>query len=883
MSDKNTFVNNDLPKDISHINGMYKNWFLDYASYVILERSVPLIEDGLKPVQRRILHSLKDLDDGRFHKVANVVGHTMKYHPHGDASIYDAMVQVGQKNLILDLQGNWGNTLTGDSAAAARYIEVKLSKFALDVVYNSKITQYTPSYDGRGKEPVSLPIKFPLLLAQGVEGIAVGLSTKVLPHNFIELIDASIKVLKGVKPRIFPDFPNGGMADFSNYNDGKRGGKVRVRAKISVFDSKTLKISELPHGTTTVSLINSILKANDRGKIRIKKIDDNTSEVVEILVYLPPGISPDKTIDALYSFTDCEVSISPLGCVIENNKPHFMGVSEMLQVSTNHTLQLLKSELEINLKELQEKWHFSSLEKIFIENKIYRDIEECETWEAVIKAIDKGLKPFTSNLLRKVTEDDIVKLTEIKIKRISKFDSLKADEELLKLDEQIATITHHLANLVEYAIDFFKSIKKKYAEGRERKTEIKTFDNIIAAKVVAKNQKLYVNREEGFIGTSMRKDEFVCDCSDIDEIIVFRKDGKVVVTKVDKKTFVGKDIIHAAVFKKKDERTTYNMIYLNGLNKNSYMKRFQITSSTRDKEYDLTKNSKGQILYFTANPNGEAEKVTVHLRALQKLKKLRIDIDFSELAIKGKLSMGNLVSKTPIKRIDLKEEGVSTLSARKIWYDSTVNKLNVEERGRFLGDFESDDKIIVVHKSGNLQLLNFDLSRHFNDDILLIEKWKPQQALSAIYFDAIKKCYYVKRFLVADSDKASTIISDSKGSFLEIISSHPSPELKVSYAKERGKDRKEELISLVDFIAVKGVKAQGNKLSSNKINKLELIESVIEEETFDEKELIDEDKITKDDSKKSTTKVDIKNESINPESKIIIDEDSTDNQFKLEL
>jgi len=872
--------NNDLPKDISHINGMYKNWFLDYASYVILERSVPLIEDGLKPVQRRILHSLKDLDDGRFHKVANVVGHTMKYHPHGDASIYDAMVQVGQKNLLLDLQGNWGNTLTGDSAAAARYIEVKLSKFALDVVYNSKITDFSPSYDGRGKEPLALPVKFPLLLAQGVEGIAVGLSTKILPHNFIELIDGSIKILKGVKPKIYPDFPNGGMADFSNYNDGKRGGKVRVRAKISVYDSKTLKISEIPHGTTTVSLINSILKANDKGKIKIKKIDDNTSEGVEILVYLPAGISPDKTIDALYSFTDCEVTISPLGCVIENNKPRFMGVSEMLLVSTNNTLDLLRKELEVNLKELQEKWHFSSLEKIFIENRIYRDIEECETWESVIQTIDVGLKPFTKKLLREVTEDDIVRLTEIKIKRISKFDAFKADKDILNLEDQISAIKDKLANLVDYAIEFFKNIKKKYGENRGRKTEIKTFDNIIAAKVVAKNQKLYVNREEGFIGTSMRKDEFLCDCSDIDEIIVFRKDGKVVVTKVDKKTFVGKNIIHAAVFKKKDERTTYNLIYTNGVNKNSYMKRFQITSSTRDKEYDLTKNSKGEIIYFTANPNGEAEKVTVHLRALQRLKKLKIDIDFSELAIKGKLSMGNLVCKSPIKKIELREEGVSTLSARKIWFDDVVNKLNVDSRGKFLGDFESNDKILVVHKSGIMQLLNFDLSSHFNEDILLIEKCNPQQPLTAVYFDGQKECYFIKRFLAIDSDKAITIISSSKGSYLEIISSHPSPAIHVSFVKERGKDRKEESINAVEFIAVKGDKAQGNKLSSKKIQKIELIEPEIEE---DETVIAEEVTSHSDEPKADANDDELKAEKTDDDSKIIIDEDSTDNQFKLEL
>ena len=880
MSKEPSTNNSDLPKDVSHINGMYKNWFLDYASYVILERSVPLIEDGLKPVQRRILHSLKDLDDGRFHKVANVVGHTMKYHPHGDASIYDAMVQIGQKDLLLDLQGNWGNNLTGDSAAAARYIEVKLSKFALDVVYNSKITDYSPTYDGRGQEPINLPIKFPLLLAQGVEGIAVGLSTKVLPHNFVELIDASIKVLKGVKPKIYPDFPNGGMADFSNYNDGKRGGKVRVRARISVEDSKTLKISEIPHGTTTVSLINSILKANDKGKIRIKKIDDNTSEGVEILVYLPPGVSPDKTIDALYSFTDCEVSISPLGCVIENNKPRFMGVSEMLQVSTHHTLDLLKKELEINLNELQEKWHFSSLEKIFIEKRIYRDIEECETWEAVIEAIDKGLKPYTAHLLREVTSEDIVRLTEIKIKRISKFDSIKADQDIVKLEEQIENVKHHLANLTEYAIEFFKEIKKKYGDDRKRKTEIKTFDTIVASKVVAKNQKLYVNREEGFIGTSLRKDEFVCDCSDIDEIIVFREDGKVVVTKIDKKTFVGKHILHVAVFKKKDERTTYNMIYTNGINKNSYVKRFQITSSTRDKEYDLVKGSKGKVLYFTANPNGEAEKVSVHLRALQRLKKLKIEVDFADLAIKGKLSLGNLVCKTPIKKIEKKEEGVSTLSARKIWFDTLVNKLNVEERGQFLGDFESNDKILVVYKSGILQLINFDLNRHFNEDILLIEKWNPKQPLSAVYFDAQKEAYFVKRFMVENSEKSMSIISSNKGSFLEIISSHSSPELKVSYVKERGKDRKVEQINLTSFIAIKGQKAQGNKLSTKKVQQLELLEHSINQEN----NLSDESSQTMSKiDKESNSASDSPSQSNASDDKIVIDEDSTDNQFKLEL
>ena len=714
----------------------------------------------------------------------------MKYHPHGDASIGDAMVQIGQKDLLLDMQGNWGNTLTGDRAAASRYIEVRLSKFALDVVYNPKITEWNASYDGRGKEPVSLPIKFPLLLAQGVEGIAVGLSTKILPHNFIELLDASIKVLKGVKPRIVPDFPTGGMADFSAYNDGKRGGKVRVRAKISIEDKKTLKITELPFATNTTSLINSIIKANDKGKIKIKKIEDNTSENVEILVHLPVGISPDKTIDALYSFTDCEVSISPIGCVIEEDKPRFIGVSEMLQVSTQHTLDLLKAELEVNLKELQEKWHFASLEKIFIENRIYRDIEECETWESVLEAIHKGLQPHIKHLLREVTDDDVVRLTEIKIKRISKFDLIKADENILCLEGQIDEIKHHLNNLVDYAIDYFKNIKKKYGKGRERKTEIKTFDNIIAAKVVAKNQKLYVNREEGFIGTAMRKDEFICECSDIDDVIIFRKDGKMMVTKVEKKTFVGKDILHVAIFKKKDERTTYNMIYKDTGSGKSFMKRFHVTSVTRDKEYELAKGSKPQVVYFTANPNGEAEIVTVHLRALQKLKKLRFDIDFSDLTIKGRGSGGNLVSKNPIKRVELKEGGVSTLSARKIWYDDKVMRLNVDGIGTFLGEFQADDKILIVRQDGTCQLISFDLSTRFTDEMVIIEKWKKKHPISAIYYDGEKERYFVKRFLLEPTEKVVSFISENVKTYLELVTTDQFPMVEVIYKKEKGKRSK---------------------------------------------------------------------------------------------
>ena len=885
----------DNNKDgITKVSGLYKDWFLDYASYVILERSVPLIEDGLKPVQRRILHSLKELDDGRYHKVANVIGHTMKYHPHGDASIADAMVQVGQKELLLDMQGNWGNTLTGDRAAAPRYIEVRLSKFALDVVYNSKITNYLSSYDGRGKEPVSLPVKFPLLLAQGVEGIAVGLSTKILPHNFNELIDASIKILKGVSPKIYPDFISGGMADFSNYNDGVRGGRVRVRAKINIEDSKTLKVYELPFGVTTNSLISSILKANDKGKIKVKKIEDNTSENVEILVHLPPGISPDKTIDALYSFTDCEITVSPLGCVVEDNKPRFLGVSEMLKISTDKTVSLLKRELEVNLSEVQEKWHFLSLERIFIDNKIYRDIEECETWDQVISSIHAGLKPFTKKLIREVTDEDVARLTEIKIKRISKFDSQKAENDILKLDDQIEEFKDYLNNLIEFSIEYFKNIKKKYGADKSRKTEIKVFDNIVAAKVVARNQKLYVNREEGFIGTTMRKDEFVCDCSDIDDIIVFRKDGKMMVTKVDKKTFVGKDIIHVAVFKKKDERTTYNMIYSSGINKNSYVKRFHVTSATRDKEYDLTKNSKGEMLYFTINPNGEAEIVSIHLKALHKLKKLKFDINFSEILIKSRLSLGNLVTKNPIKKIELKQEGVSTLSARKIWFDRVTMKLNADERGDLLGQFQSNDKILIVYKNGNLQLISFDLSTQFNDDLLLIEKWRPNHPISSIYFDGEKQFYYVKRFLLDDSINSTGIISPTRGSTLEIVTSNSDPLVEISFSKERGQERKEESVSLNEFISVKGIKAQGNRLSTKKILKLNLVESVEEEiepeqDVILEEVVVDNTKGASDtDSQEQSTTLDESNDELksvseNNDDKIIIESEDSQNQFKLDL
>jgi len=840
MSDIDNIENDGL-KEIVHVSGMYEDWFLDYASYVILERAVPHIYDGFKPVQRRILHSLKELDDGRYHKVANVIGHTMKYHPHGDASIGDAMVQLGQKNLLLDMQGNWGNTATGDRAAAPRYIEVRLTPFALDVAFNKKITSWNSSYDGRGREPETLPVKFPLLLAHGVEGIAVGLSTKILPHNFNELIDASVKVLKGIKPRIFPDFSSGGMADFSNYNDGKRGGKIRVRAKIKAIDKSTLHITELPFTTNTSSLINSIIKANDKGKIKIKRIEDNTAEEVEIAIYLPSGISPDKTIDALYRFTDCELSISPLACVIDNNKPVFIGVSEILQNSTNHTVDLLTQELEVTLKELKDKWHFSSLERIFIENRIYHAIEELESWEEIISTIHHEIKPFCNNLIREVTDDDVERLTEIKIKRITKFDLDKAINDILILEKKIKEVEYNLDNIIEYAIGYFKDLKKKYGINKERKTEIKEFESIDATKVVVANKKLYFNKEEGFIGTAMRKDEYVCECSDIDDIIVFKQDGSMKVVKVDSKVFVGKGIIHAAVFKKKDTRTIYNMIYSDGKSGYSMMKRFNVSSITRNKDYYLTKSEKGsKVIYFTANPNGEAETVTVHLRKLQKLKILKFDYDFAQLAIKGKGSVGNILTKNKVKKIELKSEGVSTLSARKIWFDPNVRRLNTEERGNLLGDFAANDKILTINDDGSLELKSFDISTHFDDNMIIIEKHNPKKPISAVYFDGNKENFFVKRFLIENLSQKFTFISDHKKSFLEKVSTDWRPQIEVLYKKEKGKERKKDIIDLENFIAIKGPKSIGNRLSSNKINSVnlldpleytELVESKIDEES----------------------------------------------------
>ncbi len=832
---------------LTKVTGMYKDWFLDYASYVILERAVPAIEDGFKPVQRRIMHALKELDDGRYNKVANVVGHTMQYHPHGDASIADAMVQIGQKDLLIDTQGNWGNILTGDGAAASRYIEARLSKFGLEVVFSPKITEWQQSYDGRRKEPVNLPVKFPLLLASGAEGIAVGLSTKVLPHNFIELIDASIKHLKGQRFTLFPDFPTAGIIDVSNYNEGLRGGKIRVRAKISQLDRNTLVINEIPYGTNTSSLIDSILKANDKGKIKIKKIEDNTAADVEILVHLPSGLSPDKTIDALYAFTACESSISPLGCIIEDNKPLFIGVVEMLKRSTDNTVDLLKAELEIQLSELEEQWHFTSLERIFIEKRIYRDIEEEETWEGVIKAIDKGLQPHVGHLKRAITEEDIVRLTEIRIKRISKFDLEKAQQFIEGLEEKIAQVKHHLEHLIEYAIDYFKSLKEKYGKGRERKSEIRVFDDIEATKVVIRNTKLYVNKEEGFVGTSLKRDEYVTDCSDIDDIICFTKDGKMMITKVDAKTFIGKNIIHVAVFKKKDKRTIYNMIYKDGKGGPSYIKRFNVTSITRDKIYDLTNGkANSELLYFSANPNGEAEVVTVLLRQAGSIKKVKWDIDFADVLIKGRASKGNVVTKYPVKRVELKEKGVSTLKPRKIWFDDVVRRLNVDGRGDLLGEFRGDDMLLVVTQKGIAKTLIPDLSTHFDEDMILLEKWNPEKPLSAVYYEGEKEKYYIKRFVIESEGKEELFISEHPKSVLELVSTDWRPVVEVEFTKPRGKDAKpNQKIDLEDFIAVKGIKALGNVLTSEKVKSVNALEPLPFEEPEEQKpedmEVVDEE------------------------------------------
>ena len=809
---------------ITKVTGMYKDWFLDYASYVILERAVPAIEDGFKPVQRRIMHSLKELDDGRYNKVANVVGHTMQYHPHGDASIGDAMVQIGQKELLIDCQGNWGNILTGDGAAASRYIEARLSKFALEVLYSPKITDWGVSYDGRRAEPNNLPVKFPLLLAQGAEGIAVGLSTKILPHNFNELIEASIKILKGKPFQLFPDFQTAGIADMTNYNDGMRGGRVRVRAKIGQLDKNTLVITQIPFSTNTTTLIDSILKANEKGKIKIKKIEDNTAAEVEILIHLYPGVSPDKTIDALFAFTACETSVAPLGCVIQDNKPLFIGVSDMLRMSTVRTVQLLKSELEIQLDELDEQWHFLSLERIFIENKIYRLIEEETTKEGVISAIDMGLKPFIKPLKRAITEDDIIRLTEIRIMRISKFDSNKAQDKIDALEGDILQVKHDLANLTDFAIAYFTKLREKYGKGRDRQTELRIFDDIEATKVVLRNTKLYVNREEGFIGTGLKKDEYVTDCSDIDDVIVFLRDGNMMICKVDDKKFVGKDIIHVAIFDKSDKRTIYNLIYRDGKSGPAYIKRFNVSGVTRDKLYDLTNSSAGsQVLYFTCNPNGEAEVITVLLRQLGNIKKLKWDLDFASIAIKGRASKGNLVTKYPIKKIEIKEKGISTLLPRKIWFDETVQKLNTEARGELLGEFKPNDKILIISQSGKLKVIIPELTTHFDEDMVVLEKWLPNKPISAIYYDGEKERYYIKRFLVENETKEDVFISEHANSQLEVVSTDYRPQAEVVFTKIKGVQKESLLVDIESFITIKGFKAQGNQLTTDKIKQVNLL------------------------------------------------------------
>lgn len=836
---------NKPKEELMRVTGMYKDWFLDYASYVILERAVPAMEDGFKPVQRRIMHSMKDLDDGRYNKVANIVGHTMQYHPHGDASIGDAMVQIGQKDLLIDTQGNWGNILTGDRAAAPRYIEARLSKFALEVLYNPKLTEWQLSYDGRKKEPVNLPVKFPMLLAQGGEGIAVGLSTRLLPHNFNELIDASIKHLQGKRFKLFPDFPTGGIADISHYNDGKRGGRVRVRAKISQLDKNTLVITEIPFGTTTTSLIDSVLKANEKGKIKIKKIEDNTAAEVEIQIHLPNNISPDRTIDALYAFTQCENSLSPLGCVIVDNKPEFLGVSDILRSSTDHTLHLLKRELEITLDELEEQWHFASLERIFIENRIYREIEEEETWEGVISAIDEGLKPHITHLKRAVTEEDIVRLTEIRIKRISKFDIDKAQQKIDALEDEIARIKHHLDHLIDYAIDYFTKLKEKYGQDKDRKTELRLFEDIEASKVVIRNTKLYVNRKEGFIGTALKRDEYVTDCSDIDDIICFTADGKMMVTKVDTKTFIGKDIIHVAVFKKKDKRTIYNMIYRDGKGGTTYVKRFAVTSVTRDREYDLTQGKKdSKVLYFSANPNGEAEVITVFLRQVGSIKKLKFELDFSEILIKGRNVKGNIVTKYSVKRIELKEEGVSTLKPRKIWFDDVVKRLNVDERGELLGEFKGEDRLLIITQDGIAKTIKPELTKRFDEEMVILEKWNPKKPVSAIYWEPEKERYYVKRFLIEHPDKEEKFISDHDNAYLEVVSTDYFPMIEIEFTKLKGKDRRpNEEVSIEEFISVKGIKALGNQLTTDKVKTINLLDPLPDEpdpeEEKEEKEEVD--------------------------------------------
>ena len=831
-SGHNPFEKQHVDDKIVPLNGLYQNWFLDYASYVILERAVPSLYDGLKPVQRRILHSMREMEDGRYNKVANIIGNTMKYHPHGDASIGDALVQIGQKDLLIDCQGNWGNTLTGDGAAAPRYIEARLSKFALHVAFNPKTTNWLSSYDGRNKEPQQLPMKFPLLLAQGAEGIAVGMACKFLPHNFIELIDQSINHLRGKKVEILPDFPNGGMADFSGYNDGLRGGRVRIRAKIRKVDNKTLIINEIPFGTTTTSLIESVIKANDKAKIKIKKIEDNTSSEAEIIVHLAPGVSPDKTIDALYAFTDCEVSVSPNSSIIDGERPRFMGVSEILRVNTDHTVALLKLELEIKLDELERQWHFSTLEKLFINHEMYIDFKHYSDREALYAYLYDRFKPFKKQLLREIQDEDLHKLTQIPMIRITRFDADKADEALLKIEEEMQQVKHHLANLVEYAIDYFKDLKKRFGVGRERKTEIKTFDTISATKVIIANRKLYVDYEEGFIGYGLKKNEPVCDCSEIDDIICFFSSGKLMITKVADKKFIGKGLIYANVWKKGDTRTIYHLFYQDGAGGPTMMKRFYVNSITRDTEYDLTKGTKGsKMLYFSVHPNGEREVVSVLLRPRPHLKRLRFDIDLGALLIKGRNSAGNRVTKEIIQKIVQKEVGGSTLAARKIWYDTVVGRLNDEGRGKFLGSFKGEDRILTLYKNGEYRLSSFDLATHFDEDMIHIEKWIQDRPISAVYYDAEKELHYVKRFTCeVTQDKRVSYISEAPGSYLDVVSTAYRPEARIIFNKllKETKNLPDQVLNLADLIEVKGMKAQGNQMTKMKVKEIVLTHPIDE-------------------------------------------------------
>jgi topoisomerase-4 subunit A len=851
-SDKSPFESKLVDDKIVPVGGLYESWFLDYASYVILERAVPSLYDGLKPVQRRILHSMKEMDDGRYNKVANIIGNTMKYHPHGDASIGDALVQLGQKDLLIDCQGNWGNTLTGDGAAAARYIEARLSKFASHVAFNAKTTNWLSSYDGRNKEPDQLPMKFPLLLAQGAEGIAVGMACKFLPHNFIELIDQSINHLRGKKIELLPDFPNGGMADFTNYNDGLRGGKVRVRAKIKKVDNKTLVIHEIPFGTTTGSLIESVLKANEKGKIKIKKIEDNTSANVEVIIHLAPGVSPDKTLDALYAFTDCEVSISPNSTIIDKDTPRFMGVTEILKVNTDTTVRLLKLELEIRLDELERQWHFSTLEKIFIREEMYIDFKLYHDRETLYTYLFDRFKKFKKDFIREIVEEDLQKLTQIPMIRITRFDSSKADDLLLKIEEEMVQVKEKLANLIEYTIDYYKDLKKRFGLGKERKTEIKIFDTINASKVIIANRKLYVDYDEGFIGYGLKKTEAINDCSEIDDVIIFFATGKMMVTKVAEKKFVGKGIVHADVWKKGDKRTIYHLIYQDGIGGSAMMKRFYVNSITRDTEYDLSRGTKGsKMLYFSVHPNGEREVVTILLRPRPHLKRLRFDVDMGELLIKGRQSAGNRVTKEIVQKITQKEVGGSTLAARKIWFDTVVGRLNDEERGTFLGSFKGEDKILTLYKTGEYRLTNFDLSNHFDEDMIHIEKWQPHRAISAVYYDSERDLHFVKRFQCeVTSDKKVSFISEGEGSYLDVVSTAYRPKIKIIYNKllKETKNLPDNEIQLADFIDIKGMKAQGNQLTKLKVKEIVVVpQDEIEEQWPEELNQVEISEVEMDD------------------------------------